>query len=114
MGERTKTISIQFNIRLPAVITKKAKWYSSYCPALDVASQGATEEEAKRNLSDALFAFLISCHERGVLDAVLKECGFIPDYSASLQKTPNLDDSEYIDVPLPFIIDMGKYDRCHA
>jgi len=47
MGERTKTVSIQFNILLPAVITKKAKWYSSYCPDLDVTSQGATEEEAK-------------------------------------------------------------------
>ena len=113
MGKRIKTVSTQFNMRLPAVIVKKAKWYTSYCPALDVASQGATEEEAKKNLSEALFAFLISCHERGVLDAVLKECGFVPDYSAS-QKTSNLDDSEYIDVPLPFIIDMGKYDRCHA
>jgi len=113
MGEKAKFVSIQFTMRLPLVITKKANWYASYCPVLDVASQGVTEEEARKNLSEALFSFLISCHERGVLDAVLKDCGFVPDYS-SQQVPPSSDDSEYIDVPLPFIIDMGNADRCHA
>ena len=108
-----KMITIQFNMRLPAVITKKVRWFVAYCPALDVASQGETEEEAKKNLTEALLAFLLSCHERGVLDAVLKESGFIP--ARSMPTAVNIkDDFEYINVPLPFMIDMGNHHRCHA
>jgi len=41
-----------------------------------VHSQGKTEVQAKKNLIEALSLFLESCHERGTLDAMLKECGF--------------------------------------
>lgn len=109
-----KIISIRVNLHLPAVIIKKPKWYVSHCPALDVYSQGDTEDEAKRNLIEAITAFMISCHERGTLDAVLKECGFVPDYSANLKTATIEDDSDYIDVPLPFIIDAANQQRCHA
>jgi hypothetical protein len=49
----------------------------------------------------------------GVLDAVLKDCGFVQTIH-SQKVPPSSDDSEYIDVPLPFIIDLGNADRCHA
>jgi len=111
MGQ--KILNITFNMRLPAVIIKKSKWYVSTCPALDVASQGDTEEEAKSNLIEAITAFMISCYERGVLDAVLKDCGFVLNYS-SVDISAQPDNSDYIDVPLPFMIDMGNPHRCHA
>jgi predicted RNase H-like HicB family nuclease len=111
MGQ--KFISIRFTMHLPAVIVKKEKWYVSSCPALDVYSQGDTEEEAKKNLSEALAMFLISCHERGTLDTVLKECGFVPGYLAP-GAPAMFKESDYIDVPLPFVIDMGNPNRCHA
>jgi predicted RNase H-like HicB family nuclease len=90
------------SMHLPAVLEKKAKWYIARCPVLDVYSQGETEEQAKKNLSEALAMFFISCHERGTLDAVLKDCGFLPDYSPNLAKE-TLDHAGYIDVPLPFL-----------
>ena len=108
-----KLVQIRFNMQLPAIIIKKTKWYVASCPALDIVSQGKTEEEAKYNLIEAVTVFMISCHECGVLDSVLKQCGFVPDFSHSpaSQATDKID---YINVPLPFIIDMGKPHRCHA
>ena len=63
-------------IKLPAKIIKKSKWYVASCTVLDVSSQGSTEKKAKNNLIEALSLFFISCIERNTLDAVLKECGF--------------------------------------
>ena len=35
---------------LPIIIAREGKWYVASCPLLDVATQGKTEEEAKRNI----------------------------------------------------------------
>ena len=111
MGQ--KLLNIRFNMQLPVVITKKERLFVSYCPAIDVASQGITEDEAKNNLIEAVSLFLVTCFEMGTLDAVLKECGFVP--GISLQETSNPSENvDYIDVPLPFMIDMGTSHRCHA
>ena len=54
-------------------VTREGDVYVSYCPALDLYSQGDTEEEASANLIEALQLFIQSCVERGTLDAVMKE-----------------------------------------
>lgn len=104
-------LPVQFNMQLPVKITKKEKWYVSSCPVLDVYSQGDTLENAKKNLIEALSLFLISCFERGTLDAVLQDCGFRPVTSGRLSIRTQPDD--YINVPLPFMIDMNKHRQCH-
>lgn len=109
-----KMIPIRFSMHLPAVITKKEKWYLAECPILDISSQGSTEDEAKKQLSEAIAVFLISCHERGALDAVLKNCGFMPDLSGAKDYNKANDFEDYIDVRLPFVIDMGTSHICHA
>ena len=37
-----------------AVITKEGDWYVAQCLEVDVASQGKTEDEAMKNLNEAL------------------------------------------------------------
>jgi predicted RNase H-like HicB family nuclease len=37
-------------IALPIVIAREGKWYVASCPLLDIASQGKTEDEAKKNI----------------------------------------------------------------
>ena len=44
--------------RLTAIIEREDKAYVALCPELDVASQGDTVEEARRNLQEALELFL--------------------------------------------------------
>ena len=37
-------------VALPIVIAREGKWYVASCPLLDIATQGRTKEEAKRNI----------------------------------------------------------------
>ena len=46
------------SLKLTAIIEREDDGFVSLCPELDVASQGATVEEAKTNLREALELFL--------------------------------------------------------
>ena len=46
--------------KLTAVIEREGDLYSALCPELDIASQGATIEEARRNLVEAIELFFES------------------------------------------------------
>ncbi len=56
---------------------KRQKWYLAVCQPLDVASQGPTKEKALANLRDAIRGLLADCFERGTLDEVLQQAGFV-------------------------------------
>ena len=43
--------------RLTAIVEREGSGYSALCPEYDVASQGATIEEARENLVEALTLF---------------------------------------------------------
>lgn len=65
-------------VRLMAHIHKEDGGYAVYCPALDVASQGDTVDEAKKNIAEATLCFLKGCRKRGTLKKVLLESVFLP------------------------------------
>ncbi len=44
--------------RVTAVIEREGDGYVAFCPELDIASQGDTIEEARRNLQEALALFM--------------------------------------------------------
>ena len=46
--------------QLTAIIEREEDAYVAFCPELDIASQGATVEEARRNLIEALELFFES------------------------------------------------------
>ena len=87
-----------FQITLPAKIKKKRDRFISSCAVLDIHSQGYTEEEAKKNLVQAIKLFFISCYERGILDETLKECGF----QASRAPAKPVRETGFVTVPIPF------------
>jgi predicted RNase H-like HicB family nuclease len=89
--------NIQIHFKLPYRLKRAGKWIIASCPPLDVHSQGKTEAQAKKNLIDAISLFLESCHERGTLDAVLKECGFETATFPTKLTTPR---KKYVEVPL--------------
>ncbi len=66
-----------FEFRLPYIMKKRRKWYLAVCKSLDVASQGPTKEKASDNLRDAIRGMLADCFERGTLDEVLRQAGFV-------------------------------------
>jgi predicted RNase H-like HicB family nuclease len=66
-----------FEFRLPYKVKKRQKWYLAVCQSLAIASQGPTREKALDNLRDAIRGFLADCFERGTLDEVLQQAGFV-------------------------------------
>jgi len=60
-------------------IFKEGDTYVAYVPALDVSSCGATDEEARRNIRDAVRGFLAASAEMGTLDEILHEAGYEPE-----------------------------------
>jgi predicted RNase H-like HicB family nuclease len=107
-------INIQFNANLPVVVTKKERWFLATCPILDIHSQGESEGKAKDNLGEALSLFFISCFERGVLDEVLKGCGFKAAMPIPKENRPLVTHEDYISVPIPFLVDQNSENGCHA
>jgi predicted RNase H-like HicB family nuclease len=57
-------------------IFKEGGTYVAYAPALDVSSCGATAEEARRNIRDAVRGFLAASADLGTLDEILEEAGY--------------------------------------
>jgi predicted RNase H-like HicB family nuclease len=94
--------AVQFT--LPASFRKRGNWYISSCPSLDVHSQGKTRSEAEQNLVDALGSFLISCYERGTLDEVLRNAGFVPAPASHRTQPKQAARGVTVTVPLPFVI----------
>jgi len=93
---------LQVEMKVPVEIFKDGLVYVSCCPIFDVYSQGDTEEEAKRNLVEALTGFIITCFEMGTLSEVLKNSGFSPAEKIDLEE-PEDQDVNFIDIPLPFM-----------
>jgi len=57
-------------------IFKEGDTYVAYVPALDLSSCGATDDEARRNIRDAVRGFLAASADLGTLDEILEEAGY--------------------------------------
>jgi predicted RNase H-like HicB family nuclease len=57
-------------------IFKEGATYVAYVPALDVSSCGATDDEARQNIRDAVRGFLATSASMGTLDEILQEAGY--------------------------------------
>ena len=106
---------ITFHLNIPFKVKKRKNWILASCPSLDIHSQGPTEKKALNSLREAISLFLISCFERGTLDAVLKECGF-STYKEPPPKQPKTKTaSRCIDVPIPLMLNPTHSTRsCHV
>ena len=55
---------------------KEAGTYVAYVPELDLSSCGATNDDARRNIMDAVQGFLETSADMGTLVQVLQEAGY--------------------------------------
>lgn len=93
---------IHFRMKIPAEVKREGNWFVSRSPHLDVYSQGQTPDEALKNLVEALQLFMESCFERGVLEQVLKDCGFRPAHDVHVNTRHHREQDQYVDVDVPF------------
>jgi predicted RNase H-like HicB family nuclease len=57
-------------------IFREGDAYVAYVPALDISSCGDTDEEARRNIRDAVRGFLAASADMGTLEEILEEAGY--------------------------------------
>ena len=93
-----KKSAIQFHVRVPISLMKEGDIWVAACPPLDVVSQGETEEEATKNLGEAVSLFVETAYNMGTLDQVLSDCGYVPVDGGEAPE------NDTIDVPLPLLV----------
>jgi len=64
------------DIRYSVHIFKEGDMYVAHVPELDVSSCGATDDEARKNIREAVQAFLEASARMGTLDEILDEAGY--------------------------------------
>lgn len=94
--------AIKLMFSAPIKVKQDGKWFISSCHPLDVHSQGATRQEAIRNIEEALKFFIESCLERGTLEQVFRESGFKVAHEIDIGEAIN-DLDLMVDVPLPMV-----------
>lgn len=74
----TTKLQVNIDIRLQAGVRydDESELWVSWCPALDIHSQGTTEERAKASLREALGMYVKYCFEQQILDNILCKRGF--------------------------------------
>lgn len=108
MPEQREATAV-FTIRFPSSFVKEEVGrVVALCATLDVMSQGATRQEAKRHLVEAVQLFVESCFERGTLDRVLKKCG-----GRIRREAPTKPHWLVIDVPLPLVAQQHAESRAN-
>lgn len=80
-------------------VFKEGKFYVARAPELDVASQGATVEDAKKHLREAVEAFVEEAQHMGTLTDILEEAGY--ERTSEGWKAPDLLAQERARVALP-------------
>jgi len=68
-------LDISFTIH----IFKEGPTFVAYVPELDLSSCGGTEQEARKNVRDAVYGFLETSAEMGTLPEILEEAGYERD-----------------------------------
>jgi len=104
---------LHFEMKVPAEIFQDGPVFVACCPIFDVYSQGDTEEEAKKNLVEALTGFIITCFEMGTLSEVLRSSGFSPTEKLESEE-PEDQGVNFINIPLPFMYKKNGPIECHA
>ena len=64
------------DIRYSVHIFKEGDMYVAHVPELDVSSCGATDDEARKSIREAVQAFLEASARMGTLDEILDEAGY--------------------------------------
>ncbi|CAI2719040.1 type II toxin-antitoxin system HicB family antitoxin [Nitrospina watsonii] len=101
--------NVSFHLKMPIQVKKKDSHFVAGSSVLDVWSQGEDRDKAIQNAQEAIALFLESCFDRGTLDDVLKECGFISFSKSGVPRElakaiPSAEDEFEADIDIPLAI----------
>jgi predicted RNase H-like HicB family nuclease len=68
---------VKLSIAYTTQIWREGEQFIAHSMPLDVASSGASPEEARQALGQAVRLFLDTATEHGTLDQILEDCGYV-------------------------------------
>ncbi|HSY48506.1 MAG TPA: type II toxin-antitoxin system HicB family antitoxin [Thermoanaerobaculia bacterium] len=88
-----QTITLDVELRAFVRRDTEERWIA-VCPSIGVASQGASGDDAKRCLDEAVELWFESCIERGTLERALQESNFRPSHIGESDHTDSDQDAD--------------------
>ena len=88
-------------IKFTTQIWREGALYVSYTPELDISSCGKTISEAKKNLLEAVEGFLEVAEEKGSLQDILAEAGFVKQGDELKKEVPEILVMEKVQLATP-------------
>ncbi|MDB5188978.1 MAG: hypothetical protein JWM92_576 [Candidatus Nomurabacteria bacterium] len=86
-------------MKLPLTIFKEGKQFVAYTPALDIATAGKTEKDARRMFRELVSVFMEEIITTGTAEEVLTELGWKKEQEK--WNPPQLASSDFIDINIP-------------
>jgi predicted RNase H-like HicB family nuclease len=102
--ETLGTLGFEVILRLPYLCNREQEWVVASCPALNIRSQGRTEEEAREHLREEVELFMDYCFRGGTLNEVLREAGLTerPDERGrAISETSSAETDRIMDFRMP-------------
>lgn len=65
-------------VKVSGIVRREGRYYTAWCPELDVSTFGESVDEAYRNLGDAVQLYLDTIEGMGEAEAILTARGLIP------------------------------------
>jgi len=75
------------NLNLTVNFINEGKSVVAYSPALDISTAGKNQSEARKNFEELVQMFLSDISERGVMNEVLSDLGWVKKKSSVLKKS---------------------------
>jgi predicted RNase H-like HicB family nuclease len=76
--DSVKEEDCKMKYKLTAIIEREGEGYVSLCPELDIASQGDTVEESRKNLEEALSLFFETASKEEIEERLTDELYITP------------------------------------
>lgn len=91
-----------FAVSVPIQMIKEGKAFVAFCPALDIATQGNTFEEAQKMFQELVMIFIEEIDKMGTINEVLSSLGWTKSKNSTwVPPDRQLIKEMQIDIPCP-------------
>jgi len=91
-------LRVDFSLEYRVRRDEDAKAFVAYVPMLRLFTQAKTERQLRKAVEDVVVSFVRACHERGILDKTMRECGLVKVEGKQDQELKESHHVQYISV----------------
>jgi hypothetical protein len=97
----SKPSAANLEYNLPVVLMRQGKYFIAYTPALELSVQGRSKADVQKRFGEAVVLFFEDLHERGTMDEVLEDLGWVKRARSAWMPPQLIDSPSEIKVAVP-------------